>query len=208
MRSGHPGLHPLCSCCRLRFPVSTTPPTWGLVGGLLLGAARRAGVAPRPVRTMPRRWAGCCWCRLLGAWLRQTAPQVVRNFAVEFGLPADDPPFRPEEQEPLREQTALLEAMRLRITEAAALEKLEQDFIPRWDRAVTALSWREAPDDLEWQQDELHYATTRRDALKALVQAIETHQAVWIERSRTLQVQADNILLQMRLRKSVEAAGH
>ena len=73
---------------------------------------------------------------------------------------------------------------------------------------LSSLSWREAPDDYEWQRDELvHYATTRRDALKALAQAIETHQAVWIERSRTLQVQADNILLQMRLRKSVEAAG-
>ena len=28
---------------------------------------------------------------------------------------------------------------------------------------------------------------------------------VWVERSRALQVQADNILLQMRLRHSVEA---
>ena len=101
-------------------------------------------------------------------------------------------------------------ALRLRrVTEAEALEKLEQDFIPRWDRAVTQLSWREAPDDSEWQRDELvHYAATRRDALKALVQALETHQPVWVERSRGLQVQADNILLQMRLRKSVEAAGH
>lgn len=183
----------------------------GLVGGLLLGAAfAEPLVSQRPVRWLaPQVLGGLLLAAALGGWLWKESPQVVRNFEIGSAYQQTIRQFALEEQELLREQTALMEAMRLkRISEAAALDKLEHDFIPRWDRAITALSWREAPDDYEWQRDELvHYATTRRDALKALAQAIETHQAVWIERSRTLQVQADNILLQMRLRKSVEAAG-
>ena len=183
----------------------------GLVGGLLLGAAfAEPLVSQKPVRWLaPQVLGGLLLAAALGSWLWKESPQVVRNFEIGSAYQQTIRQFALEEQELLREQTALMDAMRLkRITEAAALDKLEHDFIPRWDRAITALSWREAPDDYEWQRDELvHYATTRRDALKALAQAIETHQAVWIERSRTLQVQADNILLQMRLRKSVEAAG-
>ncbi|GLT22557.1 hypothetical protein GCM10007933_20170 [Zoogloea oryzae] len=183
----------------------------GLVGGLLLGAAfAEPLVSPKPVRWLaPQVLGGLLLAAALGSWLWKESPQVVRNFEIGSAYQQTIRQFALEEQELLREQAALMDAMRQkRITEAAALDKLEHDFIPRWDRAITALSWREAPDDYEWQRDELvHYATTRRDALKALAQAIETHQAVWIERSRTLQVQADNILLQMRLRKSVEAAG-
>ncbi len=86
------------------------------------------------------------------------------------------------------------------------LDVLERDFILRWERQVNQLSWTEAPAASDWQRRELiNYASTRRDALKALAQAFETRQTVWVERSRALQVQADNILLQMRLRKSVEA---
>ena len=182
----------------------------GLVGGLVLGAAfAEPIIAPRPVRWLaPRALAGLLAAALLGAGLWQTAPQVVRKFEIDSAYQQTVQRFALEEQELIREQAALMEALRLRrITEAAALDKLEHDFIPRWDRAITQLSWRDAPAGQEWQRDELvHYATTRRDALKAFAQAFETRQTVWIERSRVLQVQADNILLQMRLRKSMETA--
>ena len=184
----------------------------GLVGGMLLGAAfAEPVVSQRPVRwRSPQVLGSLCLAVALGGWLWKGAPQVVRSYEVGHAYQQTIRQFALEEQELLREQAELMEALRLkRIAEASALDKLEHDFIPRWERAITALSWREAPDDYEWQRDELvHYATTRRDALKALAQAIQTHQAVWIERSRTLQVQADNILLQMRLRKSVESASH
>ena len=182
----------------------------GLVGGLVLGAAfAEPIIAPRPVRWLaPRALAGLLAAALLGAGLWQTAPQVVRKFEIDSAYQQTLQRFALEEQELVREQAALMEALRLRrITEAVALDKLEHDFIPRWDRAITQLSWRQAPGGQEWQRDELvHYATTRRDALKALAQAFETRQTVWIERSRVLQVQAENILLQMRLRKSMETA--
>ena len=45
------------------------------------------------------------------------------------------------------------------------------------------------------------------DTGEAMVQGFETRQPLWFERSRSLQLQADNILLQMRLRRSLEAAG-
>ena len=97
---------------------------------------------------------------------------------------------------------------RKRLSDAAALDKLEHDLIPRWERAITQLGWRQVPAGQEMQRDELvHYAQTRRDALQAMVQGFETRQPLWFERSRSLQLQADNILLQMRLRRSVEAAG-
>ncbi|WP_374265431.1 rhomboid family intramembrane serine protease [Zoogloea sp.] len=182
----------------------------GLIGGLLLGAVfAEPIVAPRPVRWLtPQALGGLLIAAGLGFGLWQASPQVARHFEIDSAYQQTIRQFALEEQELLREQAALMEGLRQkRITDEGALDKLERDFIPRWDRAITQLSWRQAPDDYEWQRDELvHYASTRRDALKALAQAIETRQAVWAERSRTLQVQADNILLQMRLRKSVESA--
>lgn len=183
----------------------------GLAGGLLLGAAFAEPVtASRPVRWISVRAAGCVLLTLaLGFGLWQRTPEVVHTFEVDSAYQQTLQRFSTEEQELLREQANLMEGLRLRrVTEAAALDTLERDFIPRWDQQITQLSWRKAPDAVEWQRGELvHYATTRRDALKALAQALETRQAVWIERSRSLQVQADNILLQMRLRKSMESAG-
>ncbi|HOB45869.1 MAG TPA: rhomboid family intramembrane serine protease [Zoogloea sp.] len=182
----------------------------GLIGGMVLGAAfAQPIVAPQPVRWLtPRTLTGLAVVAVLGAGLWQTAPQVVRKFEIDSAYQQTIQQFALEEQELLREQAALMEALRLRrVSEADAIDRLERDFIPRWDREINQLSWRQAPAGQDWQRDDLvHYATARRDALKALVQALETRQAVWIERSRTLQVQADNILLQMRLRKSTEAA--
>lgn len=180
----------------------------GLAGGLVLGAAfAEPLIASRPVNWLsPKVLGSLVLVAALGAGLTHRTPQMVRTQLLGNTYQQTVRQFAIEEQALLQEQAALMEAVRLKqVTEATALDKLERDLIPRWDRAITTLSWREAPDDYEWQRDELiHYATTRRDALKALVQAIETHQAVWIERSRTLQVQADNILLQMRLRRSVD----
>ena len=123
----------------------------------------------------PRALAGLLAAALLGAGLWQTAPQVVRKFEIDSAYQQTLQRFALEEQELVREQAALMEALRLRrVTEAAALDKLAEK--------------------------------GRRDALKALAQAFETRQTVWIERSRVLQVQAENILLQMRLRKSMETA--
>ena len=43
--------------------------------------------------------------------------------------------------------------------------------------------------------------------LTALAQAISTRQAAWVQQANDLEQQANNILLQMRLRRSLEAAG-
>ena len=104
--------------------------------------------------------------------------------------------------------TTLARSIRRRVLGEADPDKLEHDLIPRWERAITQLGWRQVPAGQEMQRDELvHYAQTRRDALQAMVQGFETRQPLWFERSRSLQLQADNILLQMRLRRSLEAAG-
>jgi rhomboid protease GluP len=183
----------------------------GLAGGLVLGAALAAPVtAVRPVQWLSlRTGGGVLLAMALGLGFWQATPQVARTFEVDTAYQQTLQRFSTEEQELLREQAALMENLRQRrITDAAALEMVEHEFIPRWDQQITQLSWRQAPEAVEWQRDELvHYATTRRDALHALAQALSTRQAVWIERSRSLQVQADNILLQMRLRKSMESAG-
>ncbi|MCK6392873.1 rhomboid family intramembrane serine protease [Zoogloea sp.] len=181
----------------------------GLAGGALLGLALAEPiVSPRPVQWLTgRALGGMLAVVAIGGVLWQQTPEVVRRYEVDSAYQQTLQHFALEEQDLLREQAALMDSLRQRrITEAAALDVLEHDFIPRWERQVNQLSWTEAPAAGDWQRRELiNYASTRRDALKALAQAFETRQTVWVERSRALQVQADNILLQMRLRKSVEA---
>lgn len=183
----------------------------GLLGGLVMGAAlAQPVVAPRPVSWgSPRALGGVVLSVALAAGLWWSAPQSVRRFEVDSAYTQALQRFSMDEQELLREQAALLEALRQkRLSDAAALDKLEHDLIPRWERAITQLGWRQVPAGQEMQRDELvHYAQTRRDALQAMVQGFETRQPLWFERSRSLQLQADNILLQMRLRRSLEAAG-
>ena len=183
----------------------------GLLCGLVMGAAlAQPVVAPEPVSwRSPRALGGVALSIALGAGLWWSAPQSVRRFEVDSAYTQALQRFSVDEQELLREQAALLEALRQkRLSDSAALDKLEHDLIPRWERAITQLGWRQVPAGQEMQRDELvHYAQTRRDALQAMVQGFETRQPLWFERSRSLQLQADNILLQMRLRRSLEAAG-
>ncbi len=181
----------------------------GLAGGMILGLAfAEPVVSSRPVRWLsPRALGGVLVLVALGLTLWQQTPEVVRRYQADSAYQQTLQRFVLDEQELLREQAALMDSLRQRrLTEAAALEVLEHDFLPRWERLINQLSGTTAPAPSEWQRQELvAYASTRRDAVKALAQAFETRQMVWVERSRALQVQADNILLQMRLRHSVEA---
>lgn len=181
----------------------------GLAGGIILGLAfAEPVVSSRPVRWLsPRALAGGLVLVALGLTLWQQTPEVVRRYQADSAYQQTLQRFVLDEQELLREQAALMDSLRQRrLTEAAALEVLEHDFLPRWERLINQLSGATAPAPSEWQRQELiAYTSTRRDAVKALAQALETRQMVWVERSRALQVQADNILLQMRLRHSVEA---
>jgi rhomboid protease GluP len=183
----------------------------GLLGGFVLGAALAEPVqAQRPVRWLgPRALAGSVAVVLIGAALWRMTPDVAHEIEVDTLYQQTVQRFALEEQELQREQSQLMEAVRGRRTsEAMALDTLERDLIPRWDRQVVQLSWRMAPPHREWQRRELIlYATARRDALKALVQALQTRDVEWVERSRNLQQEAESILVQMRLRKSVEEPG-
>lgn len=183
----------------------------GLLGGLILGAALAEPVFSQlPVRWLTwRALAGIMAVVLIGVSMWRATPDVAHEREVDTLYQQTVQRFAIEEQDLQREQTQLLEAVRARrMSEAAALEVLERELIPRWDRQVLQLSWRMAPPPREWQRNELiQYATARRDALKALIQALQTRDAEWIERSRNLQQEADSILLQMRLRKSVEEPG-
>ena len=183
----------------------------GLVGGLALGATMAMPLAaPELVRwRSPRLWVGVAVVMALGGALWSKAPEVARRYEVGAAFYETLQRFSIEEQELLREQAVLMDALqRRRTTEATVRDALEHDCLVRWDRQITQLSWREAPAGQEWYREELiEYATARRDAVKALVQALDTRQALWLERARKLQLQADNILLQIRLRKSMEDSG-
>ena len=180
----------------------------GLLGGLILGAALAEPVCSlRLVRWLSARaLAGAAAVVLIGAGLWRAIPDVAHELEVDTLYQQTVQRFALEEQDLQREQAQLMEAVRgRRMSEAVALDALERELIPRWDRQVVQLSWRMAPPQREWQRRELiQYATARRDALKAMVQAMQTRDAEWIERSRSLQQEAESILLQMRLRKSVE----
>lgn len=183
----------------------------GLLGGLILGAALAEPVCSlRLVRWLSvRALAGAAAVVLIGAGLWRAIPDVAHELEVDTLYQQTVQGFALEEQDLQREQAQLMEAVRgRRMSEAVALDALERELIPRWDRQVVQLSWRMAPPQREWQRRELiRYATARRDALKAMVQAMQTRDAEWIERSRSLQQEAESILLQMRLRKSVEEPG-
>ncbi|KAB2970579.1 rhomboid family intramembrane serine protease [Zoogloea sp.] len=183
----------------------------GLLAGLVLGACMAMPLAaPRPVRWLsPRLWGGVAIVTALGGAMWTQAPELVRRYEMGAAFNETLQRFSIEEQELLREQASLMEALqRRRATETAVRDALERECLVRWERQITQLSWREAPAGQEWYREELiEYATARRDAVKALVQALETRQSVWLERARNLQVQADNILLQIRLRKSMEDSG-
>lgn len=180
----------------------------GLLGGLILGAALAEPVlAQRPVRWLGlRALAGALAVVFVGVAMWRATPNVARVLEVDTLYLQTIRGFALEEQDLQREQAQLMEAVRIRRTsETLALDAIERELIPRWDRQVMQLSWRMAPPQHEWQRRELiQYATARRDALKALAQALKTRDAEWVERSRALQQEAESILLQMRLRKSVE----
>lgn len=183
----------------------------GLLAGIVLGAAMAVPLAaPSPLRWLsPRLWGGVALVIALGAAMWTQAPEVVRRYEVGAAFRETLQRFSIEEQELLREQASLMDALRRRrATEGAVRDALEHECLARWERQITQLSWREAPAGQEWYREELiEYATARRDAVKALVQALETHQSAWLEQSRNLQVRADNILLQIRLRESMQDSG-
>lgn len=180
----------------------------GLLGGLILGAALAEPVqASRPVRWLAlRTLAGMLAVGVVGGALWRATPDAAHEIEVDTLYQQTVQRFALEDQELQREQGVLMEAVRTRRTsEAMALDTLERDLLPRWDRQVVQLSWRIAPPQREWQRRELiRYATARRDALKALLEGLQTRDAEAIERSRSLQQEAESILVQMRLRRSVE----
>ena len=184
----------------------------GLAGGFALGAAFAAPlVAERPVQWLSgRAVGGLALVAGLGGVLWSATPQVVRTFELDRAFQQAVQRFVMDEQELVRQQTLLLEGLgRRQITSGNALDTLEHELIPRWDRLIGQLAEQPGSAENDWQHKELiHYANTRRDALRALAQGLSTRQQIWVERSNSLQVQADNILLQMRLRKSIEAAPH
>ncbi|MDD3353325.1 rhomboid family intramembrane serine protease [Zoogloea sp.] len=185
------------------------------LGGLLAGAILGLAFARPLVETPPVAWGspralgGLLLCGLIGYALWQQTPPVAQ--ALERGSAYQQAlqHFALEDQELQREQLALLAAVQSRqVSEAAALDTLEDELIPRWERQIALLSGERAPGESDWQRTELiHYASARRDASQALVQALQSRQEIWLERARTLQLKADNILLQMRLRQSMAPGG-
>lgn len=182
----------------------------GLLGGLLLGATlARPLVEPDPVRWQsPLAIGGLAVALVLGGVLWIRTPQVVQRFEMNTLFQQNAQQFSVEEQDLLRQQALLMDNLRhRRVTAVQALDTLDNDLIPRWDRQIGVLSDHLAAPEQDWQRVELiHYATARRDALKALAQAISTRQAAWVQQANDLEQQANNILLQMRLRNSLEAS--
>ena len=153
----------------------------GLLGGLLLGATlARPLVEPDPVRWQsPLAIGGLVVALVLGGVLWNRTPQVVQRFEMNTLFQQNAQQFSVEEQDLLRQQALLMDNLRhRRVTAVQALDTLDNDLIPRWDRQIGVLSDHLAAPEQDWQRVELiHYATARRDALKALAQAISTRQA-------------------------------
>lgn len=185
----------------------------GLLGGCVLGAGLATPLtSARPVRWgRPRNWLALVLSLGLGLGLWGQTPelpeprlQARQQDAFERVL------LRFSQVEPalLQEQQQVVMALREhRLSDGAALERLEQDLLPEWERQVTQLSWAQPSPERAWEQQELiRYASARRDAVKALAQAVQTHDTAWIDQANALQAQAEQILLQIRLQASAARA--
>lgn len=175
----------------------------GLIGGVLLGVSL---AVPRPLRrsaSIVGVVASAALCLLvwhdIPAPRRTVLPDAFRLDAVQSLIEAQPDLVGTEE--------AIVRGLGDgSVSKVSALEEIERQLLPRWERLVAALT-AEAPRTGDWRAAELlRYAGARRDALRALALGLQTGHVGWIESAATLRREAADALADYRLRDSLERA--
>ncbi|MCL2658457.1 MAG: rhomboid family intramembrane serine protease [Betaproteobacteria bacterium] len=177
----------------------------GLAGGVILGA----GFA-RPL-DRAERWTDLLWGLaglLVAAGICFAALDSVRPQGKIFKAAEQSArsarAFALADEALARRTAALFEAVqRGEIDEATTLTVLQRELIPAWQAQIDRVAALPASDPL---RDDLHrYAEARRNAVVALVRAIETKDRRWLDQAMKWKLQAENILLTIRLRQTGHA---
>jgi len=169
----------------------------GLAAGLVLGAALAEPLGAKALRP-GRAMLGAGLVVAVGALLWQATPPLVSARMQTFAFNATAAHVATQEAQLVQRYQLLVDALRAgRMTDAAAVQVVEQELIPGWQALEEDVA---AGGHGDWRADALlRYLAKRRDALQVLVLAIQTHQQKWIELSNALQEQADEYLLQYRM---------
>lgn len=175
----------------------------GLVAGLVLGGAL-AFPPGRETVAVGRIAAGLATSVALAVGLWVMTPVAAPVRAPADGFASMTVHLSQQEEALVNRYNLIMDALRHgRMTDAKAIELLEQELIPAWkqlERDVTAGGhgdWRTAP--------LLKYLAKRRDALQVLVIALRTHETRWLNLANALQHKADEYLVEYRM--LVEAGG-
>lgn len=178
----------------------------GLVAGFVLGAGFAHPLDQRPgLAVWLRSLAGISAVAFLAVILWQGAQPAgdgFRRMAVEQRQAAQ---FAEADRELTQRVSALVIAMQQgKITRDEAFEQIQSELLPGRElqlRMVNALP-REAP-----QRDTLvRYLQTRRNAVVALGQACVTGNPHWLDLAANQSLQADNIMLSIRLEQAQPGA--
>lgn len=174
----------------------------GLLGGAALGAAFSHPIEKPPGwRVWLRGGAGFLVLALIcaGCWLaaQPAARQVRQQVAVQQRIES----FYEVDQNLGRRTDSLVEALqRGSIDRERAATVLEQELLPAWQAQIDMLAAQPEGDPV--RDDLLHYAEARRNGVDALARAAMTGDQHWVDRAANFHLQAENILLRMRLRQA------
>lgn len=173
----------------------------GLAAGLLLGAgmARVPGTTWQPWQ-MLRALGAWAVAAALGAALWDAAQPAAQGFRQRAAVQRTVQALAAADEALSRQTAAVLEAFqRGDVDPEAARHVLEHELLPAWQAQVDRLSAQSGDpvtDDLR------QFAEARRNAVLALVRAAGTGEPRWVDVAVNWQLQAENIVLKMRLREA------
>lgn len=176
------------------------------IGGLIGGGVLGAGFAhPLDAGASLRVWlrgALASVALVAAGWaLWLNAQPVVANVRQQVQVQQSIQAFAEADQSLVQRTDALLNAAQRGTLDRDRLRtSLEHDLLPAWQAQIDMLASQ--PEGDPSRDDLLHYAEARRDAVAALARGVETNEQHWLDLAANHQLQAENILLRMRLRQA------
>jgi len=169
----------------------------GLVTGLVLGAALAFPPGREDV-AVGRIALGLVSSVAIAAGLWLALPVLEPHRVDDTAFDSMTVHLAQREEQLVNRYNLLMDALRHgRITDAKAIEFLEQEMIPAWKQLEGEVA---ASGQGDWRTASLlKYLAKRRDALQVLVIALRTHEPRWLNLANALQAKADEYLVEYRM---------
>ena len=182
----------------------------GLAAGLLLGAGLCTPLQSSVLRLirMPRAYGAIVLVGLACAGLWRTAPDVGKAYRDRIAFEQSVLEFAQKESFLEQQVASTLSAVRAGdMLPPLAVTHLAQRIAPEWDVALSRLSGMAvAPEDKVRRQVLVQYGTWRKQSVLLVARALETNDQRWMTQAESLRAQSDRLLLQWKMRESLEAA--